>query len=172
MYPPASVFPRGRLGYDRIAEINPEGRQIRTVDREILFTNSKKSLRSLAARRDIPVVRRVDLWSLIADPFLDKGFDDEQQERTLRVLEENGVDREEVRDLRAKIGDGMLSYNARIWEWDSFDMKEVLDAEFSGMWSKIWRRRARREFEEFYWQFMDVACRAKALDEGALRQGG
>ena len=162
-YPPASVFPYGEIAYEQISDIDPSKRQITIKDNEILFVGSEESLTLLCAERSVPSVRRVDVWSLIVEPFLILGLDDEHAERTLQTLEENGISRRETARLRAFLEDDMISHNNFYSEAYENDMREVLNVEFSKLLLSSWNRLRRDEFREFYWQFMEIALRAKAF---------
>lgn len=162
-YPPAQVFPAGKIAYERISEINPGGRYVVADGREILFAGSEKSLTRLAAERKIPIVRRYDVWGLIAEPFLDRAFDDEQTERTLQMLEQNNVSRSEVSRFRASLETDMVAYAAYFQESYMFGMEEVLAVQWSKLLRNFWSGAARNRFEEFYWQFMETALRAETF---------
>ncbi len=162
-HPPASVFPYGEIAYERISSVDPLSRQITTRDGEILFVGSEASLNRLHAERGVPIVCRLDVWSLIVEPFLILGFDAEHAERTLHTLAENGISRIEVERLRAVLKDGMIDYNDYFWEASENDGREVLNVRFSKLLFSSWSRSRRDEFRDFYWQFMEIALRAKAF---------
>ncbi len=162
-YPPSRVFPVGKIAYGRISEINPGGRYVVAEEREILFAGSSDSLTRLAAERKIPIVRRDDVWGLIAEPFLDRAFDDAQTERTLRTLEQNNVSRGEVSRFRASLEKDMLDYAAYFQETEMFGLEEVLSVRWSKFLRNCWSRTARKQFAEFYWQFMETALRAETF---------
>ena len=162
-YPPARVFPFGKIAYERISEINPGGRYVVAEEREILFAGSSDSLTRLAAEQGIPIVRRHDVWGLIAEPFLDRAFDDAQTERTLQMLKQNNISRREVSVFRASLKTEMLAYAAYFQESEMFGMEEVLTVQWSKLLRNFWSRRARNRFDEFYWQFMETALRAETF---------
>lgn len=162
-YPPARVFPAGKLAYERISEINPGGRYVVAEGREILFAGSSGSLTRLAAERGIPVVRRYDVWGLIAEPFLDRAFGDAQTELTLQTLERNHVSRREISRLRGFIETDTLAYAAYFQESEMFGMEEVLRIQWSRLLRNCWSRPASERFNEFYWQFMETALRAETF---------
>ena len=163
-YPPASVYPFGKITYEQVLEVNPFSRQIRTKDREILFVAAKfrDALQTVAVERNIPIVRRIDVWDLILEPFLDTEFDDEDKERTLQILEENGVSRSEVESLRSSLQICMYKYNIEsgLWDWCSLGLTDVLDMRL-GKLSGFWCRLSRRKYREFYFQAIEIAFRGK-----------
>ena len=165
-YPPASVYPNGTIAYEQIAEVEPIFGHIRTKDREILFVAARfrESLQTIAAEHNIPIVSRHDVWSLILEPFLDTEFDDEQKERTLQILEECGVSREEVQSWRSSLQFCMYNYNfvSGLWEWGYLGLTDVLDARL-GKLSGFCCRLSRRKYREFYFQAMELAFRGKRL---------
>ena len=163
-FPPASVFPCGKIAYERIADVDPLNRRITTKDGEILFIGSEKSLKRLHIERGVPIVRRLDVWSLIAEPFLDGTFDDEHNEQTLQTLEENGISRPEVERFRAILKDDMLEHNAYYQEWFMNDMREVLIVKSTKLLFSSWSKSKRDEFRDFYWKFMEIALRPKAFE--------
>lgn len=165
-FPPASVFPNGKLSYEQILEIGALASEVRTKEREILFIPAKnrEDLQRVAAERSIPVVKRIDVWSLILEPFLDTEFSPEQQERTLSVLEDNGVSRKECQKIRASLRLCMYSYNflSGLWDWCSLDLSDVLDARM-GKLSGWWFRLSPRKYRKFYAEAMEIAFRGKIL---------
>ena len=162
-HPPASVFPHGEIAYERIASVDPLRRQVTTRDGEILFVGSEASLNRLHRERTVPIVRRRDVWSLIVEPFLTMGFDEEHTEQTLRTLAENGISRLEVERFRAVLKDDMIYHNNYFWQEYENDMHEVLNVKFSKLLFSSWSRARRDEYRDFYWQFMEIALRAKAF---------
>lgn len=169
-YPPASIYPSGNIAVSAIREVDadrapPEVR----IDGEILFVPAtmKEELRRFVTEHSIPVVRRIDVWDLLLDPFLDTQFTSEDEERGLRVLEENGVSRNESEEIRAFVADAMKAYNwiSMLWEWVHLGLFDVLDA-FRGVLSGPRYKLAPREFEDFYWRAMEIAGRGKRWDGG------
>lgn len=165
-YPPASVYPNGKIAYDQIAELSPVTGEIRTNDREILFVAAKfrQSLQNVAAEHNIPIVSRYDVWSLILEPFLDTEFDDKDKERTLQILEECGISRDEVQRWRSSLQFCMYSYNfvSGLWEWGYLGLTDVLDMRL-GKLAGFCCRLSRRKYQEFYFQAMELAFRGKRL---------
>jgi hypothetical protein len=165
-YPPASVYPFGKILYEKILEVDPSNREIRTKDREILFIAAKykESLHAVAEKQKIPIVRRIAIWDLILEPFLDTEFNDKHKEQTFKVLEENGVSRNEVENLRSLLKTCMYKYNIEsgLWDWCSLGLTDVLDMRL-GKLAGFWCRLSKRKYREFYFQAMEIAFRANSF---------
>lgn len=103
---------------------------VRTREGEFLFVPAPqvRELADFADRRGLPFVWREDVWSWILEEFLDTEFPPESQEGTLRLLERNGVSREETRAMRERVGGRMLRMTALTWEWQHYGLFDVLRA--------------------------------------------
>ncbi len=102
--------------------------EVVTIDGRIglVHATHRRDLENFGRLHGIPVVSRDDLWSLLAEEFLDTEFDPPQKSETLRRLAENGIDEAETRDIRARIGPRMLAYTALTWEWVHYGLADVL----------------------------------------------
>ena len=93
-FPPASVFPRGRVAFVAIRDVDSAAAppEIRTIDGETLFVSAEQSdaFRDCVENAQLPVVRRIDVWDLLLEPFLDTEVTPEQQEQTLTTLNRIG----------------------------------------------------------------------------------
>lgn len=169
-YPPSSLYPCGKLSINEIKEVDPDCAppEIRIAG-EILFipATSKEELREFITKHSIHVVKRIDIWDLLLDPFLDTEFTPEDQERTLRTLEGNGVSRNESEEIREFVADAMEAYNfsSMLWEWVHLGLFDVLEA-FRGVLSGSRHELAPHQYEEFYWRAMEIAGRGKQLGGG------
>ncbi|MEW6207449.1 MAG: hypothetical protein AB1631_03725 [Acidobacteriota bacterium] len=164
-YPPSLVYPSGKIHYHAISEIDASAAppEIRTR-REILFipATMKEELRRAAAASGIPTVRRIDVWDLLLEPFLDTQFDEEHKERSLLLLEECGISREESIEIRRFVRRAMEAYNftSMLWDWCHLGLSDALDA-FRGVLSGDSHRLAPDEYEAFYWRAMELALKGK-----------
>lgn len=165
-YPPASVYPSGSISYEKILEIDPLASEIRTRDKEILFVAAKfrDDLQSVAAEHNIPVVRRIDVWDLILEPFLDTEFNDDHKAKTVRTLEECGLSRSEVEILRTSLHRCMYKYNIEsgLWDWSSLGLTDVLDMRL-GILTGLSCRLSQDAYKEFYFQAMEIAFRGMPI---------
>ncbi len=168
-FKPASIYPSGLVSYSHIKEIvicnfPPE---IRTKSEEILFITDIKDeeLKKVALNNNIDLVLRVDVWSYILEPFLDTEFTEEQQERTLQVLEENNISRQECKKLRDFVEQAMTAYNftSGLWEWVHLGLFDLLLA-FSGFLSGHRHKLSDEKFKMFYHQAMEIANRGKLIN--------
>jgi hypothetical protein len=167
-FAPASVYPSGVVSYSAVREVLPEmwPPEIRTHSGEVLFVSAtqKDQLLAAAARQALPLVERVDLWALILEPFLDTEFDQPNQQRTLRRLQENGVDRELCEALRQEFGPGMYHYNFAtfLWEWVHLGLYDLFCA-VSSVPSNLLPWRQNRSLAAFYWEAMQIANRGHII---------
>lgn len=169
-YPPASIYPSGKISTSEIIEIDPGQTppEVR-IKGEIFFVPAtlKEELRRFALEHSIAIVVRVDMWDYLLEPFLDTEFDEDHKERTLRTLEECGVSRNESEEIRRFVADAMIAYNftSMLWDWTHLGLSDVLDA-FRGVLSGRRHRLAPREYEAFYWRAMEIACKGKIIGGG------
>ena len=102
--------------------------EVVTKGREVVFIGDadKEAWIVWAKEQGIPSADRLDIWALLNEPFLDTVFPLEMQEHTLDRLEENGLNRKEVKGIRQKVQSHMLMYNAILWEWQHLGHYDVL----------------------------------------------
>ena len=102
---------------------------------EVALRDGRIGFVSTARRRDlelfgrlhaIPVVQRDDLWSWLAEEFLDTRFDDADRERTLQSLEAHGLSRQEVLAIRRFLRFPMLVTTFLTLEWAHYGLWDVL----------------------------------------------
>ena len=158
----ARVHPRGTVRWSEIREVDPDANPAEVrIDRETLFVDAAlaEELRRAAAEHGVPIVRRVDVWDLLLEPYLDTELDAEHEERTLRLLEETGVPRAEALAIRARVGPRMLAYNAMLWEWGSLGLFDLLHAYRGFLATGLPGRTG--DFRAFYREAMEIAARGK-----------
>lgn len=136
-FPGARVYPSGSVPWSEVLEVDPGAYppEIRIAG-ETLFVDAryKDDLRRTAEAHGVPEVRRVDVWGMLLEPFLDTSFSEADQERTLARLEENGVPREQARQIRIRLEKRMVEYNidSMRWEWVHLGMWDLFHAHLSG----------------------------------------
>jgi hypothetical protein len=110
------------------------------------------------------LVERVDVWSLILEPFLDTEFDEQHKQRTLVMLQNNEVSRELCDALRQEFGPAMYHYNFAtfLWDWVHLGLYDLLSAIELGPRATLpWRHG--RSFASFYWEAMEIAGRGRII---------
>jgi len=164
-FSPSIIYPSKLLMATDIKEINEKAAppEIRTQQGEVLFipATQKDDLVKFAEQNKLPVIHRFDIWDLLLEPFLDTEFKVEEKERTLRILEQNGVNQKECERIRAEVSDVMLLYNfsAGLWEWVHLGLADLLSAQGGTM--------TEPEFHKFYWDAMEIALPAKEFNKKA-----
>ncbi len=128
-----------------------------TKEGEFLFVAAPQAqaLHDFAQRHRIPFVRRLDVWSLLLEPFLDTGQAPEASERTLKVLEENEVPRKEAAQVREALKFRMLMLAAVTWEWVHFGMFDALSQMKGFPFLEGW------SFDRFYEYAMSLGGRGQ-----------
>ncbi|MEM6262929.1 MAG: hypothetical protein AAGI38_10510 [Bacteroidota bacterium] len=116
--------------------------------REVIFLRGLKTkdLAPLKQKGKIPFTRPTDNWELICEEFLDTGYDESHQQRTLDVLYKNGIPPEEVAQIRKRLRVRMLIRTYAGWEWMYYGQQEVLN--------ELWPLNQKK-----YWWTMDIALR-------------
>ena len=74
-------------------------------------------VRDCVENTQLSVVRRIDVWDLLLEPFLDTEFTPEQQEQTLTTLKRIGIPRTDVMRIRRSVQGAVLAYNFFLWNW-------------------------------------------------------
>lgn len=164
-FPPASVYPNGRLSYAAIRDVDPSfPPEVRTLRGETLFISAAEveALRAAIGAAGLTIVERVPVWELLLEPFLDTEFSLEEQERTLAMLKSVGLAQEEVAKLRESVGSAMLAFNAVHWDWVHLGHSDLLEAtRWPVTWKGIKNRMFPRKYSEFYWHTMEIADRGR-----------
>jgi predicted metal-dependent HD superfamily phosphohydrolase len=131
-YPVAAVAERPEVAASAIREIRLDRYppEILLTSGEILFVERRErmSLALFAAINGIETVDRIDIWSLLCEPFIDVEFSRDDQRRTLHQLADAGFLAPEVGAIRQKIKSRMLAYSATEWEWVDLSHMDVLNA--------------------------------------------
>lgn len=135
----------------------------RTNDGEYLFVPAHRLevLIDWAQDNHVLFKERVDIWSMILDPFLDTKFDDEYLERTSRTLAANGVSKEEIDEMRRLVGTRMRLLTYQTWEWAYFGLYDVLEQMRTLTFTTGWA------FDRFYDHALELADRGNATDATA-----
>jgi predicted metal-dependent HD superfamily phosphohydrolase len=155
-FEPASVFPTGLVTPEQISDINlyDDFPQVRLKAGEVLFIRPvhKEALLMFANRHDVPVQRRVSVWSAVLDPFLDTWEEQAHIDRQFEWFASLGLDREAVTRWRSEVAIAMVAYNfgAHVWEWVRLDLHDVLIAQRACL--------NRSAFAEFYARAMALAA--------------
>ncbi|MHA7967767.1 hypothetical protein ACX93W_27000 [Paenibacillus sp. CAU 1782] len=158
----ATVYPNGFLPVADIKEILPGQYppEIRTVGGEVLFVHHpfKSELEQFALQHQIPIVSRVDIWDFILEEFLDTEYSEEMKLGTFAVLNDAGLEREEVVELRQSVAGVMMAYNfgSMLWEWVHLGLYDLLNA-YSGVMTGDRYKLEPEAFGEFYWKAMHIA---------------
>jgi hypothetical protein len=164
-YPGARVHPRGLVPWSEVLEVDPAASppEVRIAGETLFVSHElREELARAAEAHAVPVVRRVDVWGMLLDPFLDTWFDDDVQERTLQRLEENGISRAEAASIRERVGFPMLHHNAMLWEWVHLGLWDLLEAH-RNVWVRLLRGLTPGRYCAFYAWTMEVAGRGKVI---------
>jgi hypothetical protein len=163
-FPSASIYPHGRITCASIRDVDPTAGplEIRTRHGETLFVSAEQSdsFQDWIVKVQLPIVRRVDVWHLILEPFIDTEFTTEEQERTLLALGSLGIPRNEVTRIRCSVEHAMLAYNSIFWDWVHLGLYDVLTAM---NWLSISHRLFRKRYDDFYWSAMELADRGQNI---------
>ena len=164
-YPGARVHPRGVVPWAAVLEVDPEATppEVRIAG-ETLFVSAELRGRLSwdAAAHALPVVRRVDVWGMLLEPFLDTELDDGLRESTLSALEVNGVGRAEAERIRRHVTFPMLHHNARLWEWAHLGLWDLLEAH-RNVWVRLVRGLTPGRYRDFYGWAMEIAARGRVI---------
>jgi hypothetical protein len=165
-YPGASVARAGFVRWSSVRDADPDAAppELRLHTGETLAVPAplREQLRSALSEAGVPTVRRADLWALLLEPFLDTELDENHQRATISRLIAFGVSQAETEEIRGKVGDRMLKYNALHWDWVHLGLFDMLDAHLPPALLR-WLPSRSRKFQDLYWWAMSLAERAAIL---------
>ena len=166
-YPAASLAATATVAWSQVVSIDSTATppEIRVVS-EILFVPApmREALVEWSVRHSVAHVRHIDVWALLLEPFLDTEFNDDDADRTLRVLEANGVTNAEAAQVRTEVGECMRRYNLEsgLWDWCHLGLLDLLEAH-RGVLAGESCRLDDDAFRRFYRRAMELALRGKPL---------
>lgn len=168
-FEPSSVFPSKTLRPEEVCQADLSGAPpslTLTHRNEIIFISAleRDALQVFAETNNIPVSPTRHNWELITVPYLDRIVDEQENEFTIRTLEEKGgVSELETLQLRGEIGAAMKKYNIDSGLWDDFSLSlsDVLQAMRAVL--------SPEEYHEFYWNAMEVETRRGAGEDEERR---
>jgi len=105
---------------------------------------------------DIPIVRRMDVWTLLLLPFQDTVSVKAYSDNAAAQLEASGIGAEEVQTIQNRVRRRMMTYNSTLWARTDLGLYDVLEAH------KFTDRRG--EFVAFFEWAMAIALRGRALE--------
>ncbi|MBE7639738.1 hypothetical protein GUB10_05260 [Salegentibacter sp. BLCTC] len=119
---------------------------------DIVFISAEKKaeLKAFADSNNINLIEYSWNWDWILEPYLDIEFTKENEKLALERLRENGIDQEEVKQIRAEVGKQMFKYNfeTMLWDWCSLNLVDVLSA--------MRVKYDKDEFREFYKRAIEI----------------
>ncbi|MDX2301229.1 MAG: hypothetical protein NW226_00460 [Microscillaceae bacterium] len=120
---------------------------------EVIFIEAryKRDFIEFVRKNKLKVENRFDIWESINEEFLDTEFTEQHQERTFEQLKINGIEREEVIEIRDKIRELMSGWASVAWEWNYLGHYDLLlnkKQSFLLLFPK-----------DFYWWTMEIALR-------------
>ncbi len=120
---------------------------------EVIFIETRYKVDFIKYVKDkkLKVNNRFDIWGAINEDFLDTEFTAQHKKRTLNNLEVNGIQREEVEDIRKEVEDIMQGWAAIAWEWNYLGHYDLLLNKKQSFLLLFPR--------EFYWWSMEIALR-------------
>lgn len=119
---------------------------------DIVFISAEKKaeLKAFADSNNINLIEYSWNWDWILEPYLDTEFTKENEKLASERLRENGIDQEEVKQIRAEVGKQMFKYNfeTMLWDWCSLNLVDVLSA--------MRVKYDKDEFREFYKRAIEI----------------
>ncbi len=149
----ASVAKRPYLDRSNIKEIRlcrypPE---VVTLEGEVLFIprRYRKHLCLFARVNSVPIIERVDAWSLLTEPFLNTEFDEDHKLRTRQQLQACGFSQSDITTIREHISKRMRRYYSLIRERGHLGLYDVLRAFGFSNRLCFFKKRALALYDEF-----------------------
>lgn len=147
-----------KLPYTKIQEIriNTHPVSALTNNNELIF------LRGLTSddiesngKLSMKLKRRVDLWSLLLEEFLDTEFSEAERRASVEALEKAGITETEQLAIRKKFKFRFMLRTMATWEWVYYGQYDVL--------TELWPLTS-----EKYWWTMDIALRKRGTPTSTI----
>lgn len=134
---------------------------LKTGDGDLIMVSREHlaTLRALATTYDIPFTQRLDLWSLILDPFLSSPFDEAHYKQTDQQLAEAGMTGQRVEKLRAVLKKRMTWLTAFTSEWYQCGLADALAVMKPVL---PWKQ---KRWRAFYDEAIEIALRSPRLQD-------
>ncbi|TAE74582.1 MAG: hypothetical protein EAZ85_04315 [Bacteroidetes bacterium] len=137
----------------QINEVNLNTNPISIVinHNEVIFIEDKynKDFLEFVKRNNLKVENRFDIWAAINEDFLEAEFTSQHQERTFQSLQENGLSKESVIEIREKVQDLMKGWLSITWSFNYLGQYDLLLNKKQSFLLLFPR--------DFYWWTMDIA---------------
>jgi hypothetical protein len=120
---------------------------------EIIFIEERynDAFEEFVNKNNIKISQRVDLWKLINEVFLETKFSNEHYEETLKTLAEFGLSKQDIAQIRQKVGELMSGWGGVSWKSDYLGHYDLLlnkKQSFLLLFPK-----------DFYWWSMEIALK-------------
>ena len=122
------------------------------VENDLIFVSFelKSELIEFARKNNIPVIKRMNIWGKILEPFLDKQFDKKNLKPINALLTKWGLNYQLVTKIRKQVALQILKYN--------FDTTLRLDCFFvSDVLCAMRPKLNKKDFNLFYKKVMNIA---------------
>jgi hypothetical protein len=160
-YAPASVYPDGALQASEVEALvlNFRPPALHTRKGELLFLppDALPEVRAFAERHEIPSVRRLDVWALVLEPFMDTSVDRAMRRRMREALRRCGLSGARLLFLRWRVSFRVEFIHCLHVQWQHFGLADVLDA--------MQPLRSKKAFARFYAAAMRLAASGPVLGD-------
>jgi len=131
------------------------------VGNELLFVQKdyNKELKKFAERNSIPFVNRIDYWSYILKPIVEKISSEREIREIDKLLNNWGFSDFKIKQIRDEIREQVLEYQE---DTLLFDFEEEYLG-FMDVLFAMYQVYEEEEFEDFYWRSMKIAFTHKLV---------
>ena len=152
-FEPSIAYPNKAFHTSQIKAISLDfGMSRLYIEQDIIFVSAahKEALNVFAEQYAIDLLPHSWNWDWLLEPYLDTELRAEDEVRLAARLAENGLDEEEVKQIRTEVGQQMYKYNfdTMLWEWCSLGLFDVLCA----MQAKY----DQAQFKDFYYRALEI----------------
>jgi hypothetical protein len=166
-YPPAACYPDKTVVVSEMLDVSlgfPITLRVNSADVLFISNEQKDEMIAFFKHHGVAVINRHDPWSLVLEPFLDTSFDKEDQQRTMELLEFNGVAKDQCLRWRKEFKSVMRSYNcdSMLWEWANLGATDLLDAH-RGVLAASKYKLSPNAFERLYQTVIEVLFNAREV---------
>ncbi len=158
-YAPADVYPDGVLPASEVTELvanfRPPAFGTRAGDFLFFPQAMLAEARAFCDRNDIPVVRRIDVWALVLEPFMDATVDRATRKRMRDALRRCGLSGARLLFLRWRTSFRVEFIHCVHFRFQHYGLADVLDA--------MQPLRSKKAFARFYAAAMRLAATGRHL---------
>jgi hypothetical protein len=160
-FKPSVVYFNNKIKVDQISAICFDAYPpLIRIENEVIIVSRENAdaLKKFAERNNIQLFVETRNWNWILEPYVDTEYMAEDDRRISELLNENGISKSEIDQIRDEVGKQMYKYNfgTMLWDWCSLGLQDVLSA-MNAKYNE-------NEFADFYKRAMEIELRKATIN--------